>query len=258
MSNKQRILVTGGGTFVGDSIAAALLAEGVEVTLLVRPDTEERLGSLAQRTRWYTADVWDPASLKGRARGHAAVIHTVGSLNADPAHGLTFQWLNFVSARNVANMCVGSGVSHMVLVSSVRAPWVSGQYIAAKREAEAYIQRVGLRATILRAPIAYARGARRRPFYWLMSLLGATPPLSWLWFGQVAPMPVDVLARGAARITLEPRQQSAIFTPRDLRKRNTRRELRRGFSEREAQQRRAFQPINEDAPFGWLPPEDET
>ena len=140
--------------------------------------------------------MWDPASLKGRARGHASVIHTVGSLSADPAQGLTFQWLNFVSARNVANMCVSSGVPHMVLLSSVRAPWVSGQYIAAKREAEAYIPRVGLRATVIRAPIAYLRGAQRRPFYWLMSLLGAIPPLSWLWFGRVAPMPVDVLARG--------------------------------------------------------------
>ena len=49
MTTKARVLVTGGGTFLGDSIAAALLAEGVEVTLLVRPGAEEKLGSLAQR-----------------------------------------------------------------------------------------------------------------------------------------------------------------------------------------------------------------
>src|SRR5438046_1828432 len=83
MTTKARVLVTGGGTFLGDSIAAALLAEGVEVTLLVRPEAEEKIGVLAQRVRTYTADVWDPASLKGRARGHASVIHTVGSLSAD-------------------------------------------------------------------------------------------------------------------------------------------------------------------------------
>jgi uncharacterized protein YbjT (DUF2867 family) len=143
----------------------------------------------------------------------------------------------------------------MVMLSSVRAPWVNRQYIAAKREAEAYIPRVGLRSTVIRAPIAYARGSRRRPFYWMMSLLGSIPPLSWLWFGRVAPMPVDVLARGVARITLEPRQQNAIFTPRDLRKRNTSRELRRGFSAREVRQR--VYPTTEEAPFGWLPPEEK-
>ena len=42
MAGKDRhILVTGGGTFVGDNIAAALLAEGAEVTLLVRPGAED-------------------------------------------------------------------------------------------------------------------------------------------------------------------------------------------------------------------------
>ncbi len=259
MAAKERILVTGGGTFLGDSIATALLAEGVEVTLLVRPGAEDRLGSLAERTRWYTADVWDSASLKGRARNHASVIHTVGSLRDDPAHGLTYYWLNFVSARNVANMCVGSGVAHMVLLSSVRAPWISGQYIAAKREAEAYIPHVGLRATIIRAPIAYPRGARRRPFYWLMSLLGEIPPLSWLWFRRAAPMPIDVLARGVARLALEPRQQDATFYARHLRQRNNSRELRRGVAEGEVQlrQRERFYPIIEDAPFGWLPPKED-
>ncbi len=259
MTTKPRVLVTGGGTFLGDTIAAALLAEGVDVTLLIRPGAEDKLGSLAERARWYSANVWDSASLKGRARGHVAVIHTVGSLTADPAQGLTSQYLNFASARNVANMCVNSGVPHMVLLSSVRAPWISGQYIAAKREAEAYIPRVGLRSTVIRAPISYVRGMRRRPFYGLMTLLGSIPPLSWLWFGRVAPMPVDVVARGVARITLEPRTQNAIFYARGLRKHNTNRELRRGFSEGEAQseRRQAFSAGDEDTPFGWLPPEEK-
>jgi NAD(P)-dependent dehydrogenase (short-subunit alcohol dehydrogenase family) len=36
-ANNRRVLVTGGGAFLGDAITAALLAEGAEVTLLVRP-----------------------------------------------------------------------------------------------------------------------------------------------------------------------------------------------------------------------------
>lgn len=262
MADNRRILVTGGGTFLGDNIAAALLAEGAEVTLLVRPGAEDKLGPLGQRTRWWTADVWDPASLRGRARGHASVIHTVGSMTADPTLGLNHNWLNFVSARNVANMCVGDGVPHMVLMSSTRAPWVNGNYVRAKREAEEYMQRVGLKSTIIRAPIAYLRGKRRHPFYILMTMLGSTPILSWFWFGRIAPMPADMMARGVARITLDTNRTKTIYYAGDLRKRNTAREARRAppilpgeKPSATIQNAHPFELLDEDAPFGWLPPD---
>ncbi len=259
-TSHKRILVTGGGTFLGDNIAAALLAEGAEVTLLVRPGAEDRLGPLAQRIRWGTADVWNPASLRGRARGHATVIHTVGSMVADPALGLNHNWLNFASARNVANMCVSDGVPHMVLMSSVRAPWVNPHYLRAKREAETYMGRVGLHSTIIRAPVAYVRGERRHPFYWLMTLLGSTPVISWFGFGRIAPMPVDMLARGVARITLDKNRTKTMYYAADLRKRNTAREARRAAPILPQETPTAGRPVNpfdlldEDTPFGWMPP----
>lgn len=254
----QKIFVTGGGTFLGDQIAAALLAEGAEVTLLVRPGAEARIGALAARVRWFVGDVWEPSSLRGRARGHQAVIHTVGSLTAEPARGLTYSTLNFISARNVANMCVNAGVGHMVLMSSARAPWINADYIRAKREAEVYLDRVGLRRTIIRAPLTYVRGARRNPLFALLSLLGAFPPLSMLGLSGIKPMPIDVLARGVARITLDPAATQPIYGARDLRRRNTRRELRSGESERLSlndSSSAAPMPIDpeEDIPFGWTP-----
>ncbi len=260
----KRVLVTGGGTYLGDNIAAALLAEGAEVTLLVRPGAEDKLGPLAQRVRWWMADVWNPASLKGRARGHASVIHTVGSLVADPAQGLTHHWLNFVSARNVVNMCVSDGVNHMVLLSSVRAPWVSGQYIRAKREAEEYIGRVGVQPTIIRAPLTYIRRQRRHPFYSLMTLLGSTPVISWFGFGRIAPMPIDMLARGVARITLEKNRAKTIYYAPDLRKRNTAREARNaapiqpGEDDLRPREAHPFELLGEDSPFGWTPPRNRS
>jgi uncharacterized protein YbjT (DUF2867 family) len=263
MVGNRRVLVTGGGTFLGDSIAAALLAEGVEVSLLVRPGAEDKLGPLAQRTRWSTADVWNPASLRGRARGHSSVVHTVGSMIADPSQGLNHHWLNFVSARNVANMCVSDGCSHMVLLSSPRAPWVNRQYLRAKREAEGYIGRVGLHGTIIRAPIAYLRGQSRHPFFWFMTLLGSVPPISWTIFGRIAPIPVDILARGVARITLDKKQSKPIYYARDLRARNTAQEARRlspRVADEEAIRQKPVKPfdlLDEDSPFGWTPPKDD-
>ncbi len=260
-NNKPRVLVTGGGTFLGDNIAAALLAEGAEVTLLVRPGAEERLGALGQRVRWWPADMWNPASLRGRARGHTSVIHTVGSLTANPAQGLTHHHLNFISARNVANMCVSDGVPHLVLMSSVGAPWVSHSYLKAKREAETYLHRVGLQATVIRAPVAYIRGERRHPFYILMTILGSTPILSWFWFGRIAPMPADIMARGVARLTLDPNRNRTIYYAGDLRRRVTAREARRAEPPQPAtslpQQRQPtpFELLDEDTPFGWMPPD---
>lgn len=259
----KRVLVTGGGTLLGDFIAAALVAEGADVTLLVRPGAEERLGVLGQRVRWWTADVWDAASLKGRARGHNAVIHTVGSLVADPAKGLSYNQLNFVSARNVANMCVSGGVQQMVLMSAARAPWVNNQYVKAKREAEQYLQRIGLKSTVIRAPVIYVRGQRRSPLFRLLTLLGTVPPTSWTGMAQIAPMPADVLARGVARITLDDGANKGLYYARDLRKRNTPHELRRSLPpdsddtpERGIGIAPGFDLLDENTPFGWTPPND--
>lgn len=257
------VLVTGGGTFLGDNIASALLAEGAEVTLLVRPGTEDRLGILAHRTRWYTADVWDAASLRGRARNHAVVVHTVGSMTADPTQGLSHHRLNFLSARNIANMCVSDGVPHMVMLSGVYAPWVSRSYIKSKREGEQYLRRVGLQSSIIRAPLTYIRGRPRPFFYQLMTLLGSVPPISWFWFRRVAPMPVDMLARGVARIALEQTREKSIYYAPDLRKRNKQSDIREAadmlehYHPEQTQESNLFQLLDEDVPFGWSPSEDK-
>jgi len=263
MARQSRgILVTGGGTYLGANIASALLAEGAKVSLLVRPGAEDNLGPLAQYTRWSTADVWSPASLRGKARLHSAVIHTVGSLGADPARGLSFRRLNFESARNVANMCVSDGVERMILLSGVSAPWISRAYIRSKREAEEYIIRMGLRAMIVRAPLLYTVGQDRPFFYRALSLLGALPPFSWLYPGRIAPMPVDTLARGVATLALSPHEDQLIYYARDLRKR-----IRRGMTRPAAASmdtymvdsadfKSPYEALDEDLPFGWSPSDE--
>ncbi len=250
--------MTGGGTFLGDNIASALLAEGAKVSLLARPGSEDKLGPLAQQTRWSTADVWSPASLRGKARNHAAVIHTVGSLSADPAQGLSHSRLNFVSARNVANMCVSDGVQRMILISGASAPWISRAYIHAKRDAERYMLRLGLRAAIVRAPLLYAPGRSRPLFYRALSLFGVLPPLSWLFLNRIAPMPVDVLARGVALLAISGDESRKVYYARNLR-----RLIRHGpaqpdtsadqFLPGEADSDSPYDNLDEDLPFGWTP-----
>lgn len=252
------ILVTGGGTFLGDHIASALLASGAKVSLLVRPDSEDKLGPLAQQTRWSTADVWSPASLRGKARNHDAVIHTVGSLSADPAQGLSHSRLNYVSARNIANMCVSDGVERMILISGASAPWISRAYIHAKRDAERYMRRLGLRASIVRAPLLYVPGRKRPFFYRAMSLFGALPPLSWLVLNRIAPMPIDELARGVALLAISGDASRELYYARNLRQLIRRGPARPSRSPEQYMPRGAgsdgpYDNLDEDLPFGWTP-----
>ena len=253
------ILVTGGGTFLGDNIAAALLAEGAEVSLLLRSGTQEQLGPLAHHTNWSAADVWNPASLRGKARYHSAVIHTIGSMKADHTRGLSHQQLNSVSLRNVANMCVSDGVERIIFLSSAGAPWMNRGYLRSKRDAERYLRRVGLKAAIVRAPLLYLRGQPRPLFYRAITLLGSVPPISWLPPGRCAPMPIDVLARGVARIALNPEYNRLFYYARDLRRLNTRDELRqRGeaigyFLPQRTQPTVRAATAGDDLPFGWTP-----
>src|SRR5579863_5091910 len=114
----RRILVTGGTGFLGFHVVQALLDSDADVTVIGRPEAEERLGAIREHIRWLPGDVWNASSLRGRARGEQAVVHLVGSVKADPKRGLTFRHLNFLSARNVAQMAVSDGVPHMLLLSA--------------------------------------------------------------------------------------------------------------------------------------------
>ncbi len=247
------ILITGGGSFLGDYIALALLAEGASVSLLVRPGTEDKLGGLAQHTRWSLADVWSPGSLRGKARNHAAVIHTIGSLTADPAQGASFERLNLVSARNVANMCVSDGVDHLIYLSGARAPWHQRGYIQSKRAAEGFLRRSGLRTTIVRSPLLYAREEQRSLFFRLMTRLGTLPIVSRLAAGHAAPLAVEVLARGVAQLALSPQQDNAIIYGRDLR-RLARLASPAIFDALPGDSpASSFESSDEELPFGWTP-----
>jgi uncharacterized protein YbjT (DUF2867 family) len=239
-------------------LAVALLAEQAEVTLLMRPDTEDRLGPLAGRVQAVSADIWDSASLRGRARGHQVVIHTVGSMVAAPQQGLTYHRLNVISARNAVNMCINDGVSRLILMSTAAAPWLNQNYIRSKREAEAYVTRVGVDAQIIRSPLLYERGRPRPLFYRLLGVLGILPPLAQLGGQRLAPMPLDVFVRGIARLALQPIEMKRIYYATDLRRLNTREE-RRGLVPLRLEpvevKSPAAAPVSTDpSPFGWSPP----
>lgn len=248
----KHVFVTGPTGFVGFRVVRALLDEGASVTALVRPGSEEKLGPLQVRVNVVTGDVWNPASLKGRARGHQVAIHLIGGMHPDPKRGVTFRTLNYDSARNVMQMAVSDGVPHFMLLSAARnLPGVQSAYIDNKRDAEQYLQTTGLAWTILRPPPMYAPGVPRHPAYMAISLLRWIPVLN-LFMSGFTPLSADVVARAIARLALNADTlTNRIITPNRLRS------LGRAPGTRQATVADAADPTSEsaldEAPFGWLP-----
>ncbi len=250
----RRVFVAGGTGFLGYRVVRALLDEGAEVTVLVRPDSEEKLGALRGQVRWLHGDAWNPGSLRGRARGHAAVIHLIGGVKPDPARGLTFRQLNTVSARNVTQMAVNDGVPHLILLSASAAPiGVSGEYIESKREAERHLRNSGLAWTIIRAPLLYVPGGERNSLYRVFTILSLIP-LFGLPFTARAPMAVDTAARGIASLAMSADSfQTRLIGPRQLRRFGRASERKHTPESIRLVPDIGDQDIDEP-PFGWLPP----
>jgi uncharacterized protein YbjT (DUF2867 family) len=256
--SRKKIFVTGGTGFLGYRVVRALLEREADVTVLVKPDADNKLGSLAGRVQVVYGDPWNPASLRGRGRGHGAVIHLVGGTKPDPARGLTFRHLNYVSTRNVAQMAVSDGVPQFVLLSASVTPFgVSRGYLESKRDAEQYLKGTGLTWTIVRAPALFVPGEPRNPAYQVISILGALPILG-LFLSRYRPIPVDVAARGIASAAINSKPDSPTFSrviaPRQLR-RMGRSQERRLLSEDELFSPPRSAAYDDEAPFGWLPPE---
>lgn len=257
--NWNKVFVTGGTSFVGLRVVSELVEAGADVTVLVRPDHEDKLGTLRRHVRMVSGDVWNPASLKGRSRGHGVVIHLVGSIRAQPERGLTFHQLNLVSARNVTGMAISDGVPYMLLLSAVSSPpGVAGEYLRSKREAEEYLRNSGLRWAIVRAPVLFDRVQAGGTFFSLLSWIGALPFLRVL-FGRRAPLPVDIVARGITQAALQrelPANQM-LYAPqlRRLGRIQRVRRPRRMRAPRTRSRRQINTDISDDeTPFGWLPP----
>jgi nucleoside-diphosphate-sugar epimerase len=256
--NWNKVFVTGGTSFIGLRVVAALIDAGADVTVLIKPENEEKLGPLRRHVRLVEGDVWNSPSLKGRSRGHGVVIHLVGSVHAQPERGLTFQQLNLVSARNVVSMAVSDGVPYFVLLSAVsNPPGVSSEYLRSKREAEEYLQNSGLRWAIIRAPILFDRSQRGGTFFSLLSKFGALPFLR-VFFGRRAPLPVDIAARGIAEIALvEDQPHSRKIYAGGLRRFGRPKRDRRWFHPRLPKIKRQHTPPvyhpEDETPFGWLP-----
>lgn len=110
----MKILVTGGGGFLGLAICRQLLAQGDEPIAMQRSESLALYGlGISQRR----GDIRRPADVRAAAAGCAAVIHTAGKAGAwgDPA---VYHAINVVGTENVIGACRSLGIRRLVFTSS--------------------------------------------------------------------------------------------------------------------------------------------
>lgn len=110
----MKVLVTGGGGFLGRAVVEQLLAGGHAVTVVGRSEYPE-VAALGART--VRADVSDRARLTEAVHGHDAVVHTAGKAGVWGS-AEEFERTNVAGTEAVLDACRAAGVSRLVHTSS--------------------------------------------------------------------------------------------------------------------------------------------
>jgi len=110
----MKVLVTGGGGFLGSAICRQLLARGDQVIAYQRSAADElkKLGA-----RIVQADITDTVSLNAATKGADAIIHTAAKAGLSVNYADFFA-PNVTGTQNVLDACRSNGINKLVFTSS--------------------------------------------------------------------------------------------------------------------------------------------
>ena len=175
------ILVTGATGFVGSSLVARLVREGIETRASVRRDEASTPDGVSTvNVGELTADVnWSHALAGVEVIVHlAARVHVMHDTEADPL--TAFRAVNVDGTLNLARQAAAAGVKRFVFISSVKvngeatqpgrafseadAPNPQDAYGQSKYEAEQGLRQLaadtGMEVVIIRPPLVYGPGVK--------------------------------------------------------------------------------------------------
>jgi nucleoside-diphosphate-sugar epimerase len=161
------ILVTGATGFLGRPLAEELIKKGHKVRILCRDG--EAGGRLFPKADIFRADLSDPGSLKGAAKGVNEIVHLAGMVSYSKPRSEIFS-ANLEATRNLLEEC--RNVERIVFSSSVGVygdirgvadegypTGPKNPYGESKLEAERLIRKAGIHYVILRIAPVYGKGS---------------------------------------------------------------------------------------------------
>jgi len=152
----MRILLLGGGGFIGRHILAELLANGHEVTVVVRH--VGGLGAAFPSARFVELDLaraTDPLAWRPLLADIDLVVNAAGLLRGKAMHAV-----HVAMPRALHAAAVEADVRRVILISAISArPDVNTDYARTKLAGEEALRSSGLGWTILRPSLVYAEGS---------------------------------------------------------------------------------------------------
>ncbi len=116
----MKVLITGGGGYLGVRLAERLVEQGHEVKSMLRSDPPHSYLDVPGITK-VKGDIQDPAGLRELMNGMDAVFHCAGMISYDPGKDEQMYQTNVIGTRNVAEAVLASNVTRMIHVSSTAA-----------------------------------------------------------------------------------------------------------------------------------------
>jgi len=156
-----RVVILGGGGFVGSCLARRLAAQGVQVTVPTRRRERRKALTLQPHLRLLAADIHDPQTLSDLIGDADAVINLVGILHDrdDSApYGKRFAAAHVELPRRIVAAMKATGVRRLLHMSALRASLEApSAYLRSKAAGEAVVldPANGLEVTVFRPSVIF-------------------------------------------------------------------------------------------------------
>ncbi len=187
----MRVGIIGGTGFVGGYLVDALLANGHEVNVLVRPGSEHKVRQPA-RVNVVTGDLDSTAALSAVLKGCDAAIYNVGLLREFPRRGITFEQTQYQGVVDTVSAARQAGVQRLLLMSAIGVKDPGTKYQATKCRAEIHALHSGLDVTVLRPSVIFGDPRGTMEFATQLFQDMIKPPLPAVAFPGVRMSPVHI------------------------------------------------------------------
>ena len=173
MNAPKTVFIAGATGYIGQRLCAELTQRGHTVFALARPGSQ---GKLPTACRVVLGDALNADSYAAQVPPGCTFVHLVGVAHPSPAKAQQFIDVDLASVR--ASLSAAQHAVHFVYMSVAQPAPVMAAYIRARQEAEQWIQRSGMDASILRPWYVLGPGHRwpllLLPLYWLGEHLPST------------------------------------------------------------------------------------
>ena len=215
----MNILVTGGTGYVGSKIIEALLENNHKVYCIVRPNSVNKITS-NNNIIPLVADILNPFSIN--ITNIDLIIHLVAIIKEIPENNITYENLNFLSAKNMIDIAKRDGVNRFILMSAVgNPPGMFKGYYHYKVLAENYLKQSGLNWTIFKPSLIYDKSWKGKSvgwiklFNWILNI-GSYLPLIGSWIKKWQPISRPNIAKAFLYAAENQSCNNKIISGKDL------------------------------------------